>query len=247
MSDDALTFLQGDSQGRKRDMIARYYYEVAQGDPRSAPVAFAVLLDSCAERFATTPLELRKANEYFRLILGEAREFERKMLERIQNDNASVIAAFKDETRRAREAWQETINHAEYVRERAALLAHDMEDVVTSAKRIADDFGALKGDLKLHQESSKTIAEGVESIKGIHLDIQALVTHLAKKGSLNWITIGFLIGIIFDEMAIHIQAPPWAIVLAFAIGAGWLQWLFRKSWNFMKRKVEMMKLTHPKK
>jgi hypothetical protein len=247
MSDDALTFLQGDSQGRKRDLIARYYYEVAQGDPRSAPVSFAVLLDACAEQFAKTPKELREANEYFRLILGEAREFERKMLERIQNDNASVIAAFKDETRRAREAWRETINQAEYVRERAAQVAHDMEDVVTSAKRIADDFGTLKGDLKLQEESAKTIVEGVESIKVIHLDIQALVTHLAKKAGFNWMTIGFLTGIIFDEIAIHVQAPSWAIVLAFALGAGWLQWLFRNSRNFVKKKVEMIKLTNPKK
>ena len=55
MSAAALTFLQGDSTGAKRDMIARYYYEVAQGDPRSGPVAFAVLLDACAEQFAKTP------------------------------------------------------------------------------------------------------------------------------------------------------------------------------------------------
>ena len=61
MSDPVLTYLQGDSQGVKRDMIARYYYEVAQGDPKSGPVAFAVLLDACVEQFAKTPKELADA------------------------------------------------------------------------------------------------------------------------------------------------------------------------------------------
>jgi hypothetical protein len=70
----------------------------------------------------------------------------------VETSNATVILSFKDETRRAREAWQETINQAEYVRERAKLLAHDMEAVITSAKRIAGDFSTLKGDLKLHHE-----------------------------------------------------------------------------------------------
>jgi|ERR1700722_4535151 len=119
MSDEALTYLQGHSQGAKRDMIARFYYEVAQGDPKSGPVAFAVLLNASAEQFARTPLELREANEYFRLLLGQARDFERKMLDRVETSNATVILSFKDETHRAREAWQETLNQAEYVRERA--------------------------------------------------------------------------------------------------------------------------------
>jgi hypothetical protein len=49
MSDEALTYLQGDSRGPKRDLIARCYYEVAQGDPKSGPVVFAVLSNAAAE------------------------------------------------------------------------------------------------------------------------------------------------------------------------------------------------------
>ena len=126
MSDEALTYLQGDSRGPKRDLIARCYYEVAQGDPKSGPVVFAVLSNAAAEQFAKTPEELREANECLRLLLGEARDFEKKLRDRVETSNATVILSFKDETRRAREAWQETINQAEYVRERARLLADDM-------------------------------------------------------------------------------------------------------------------------
>jgi len=247
MSDEALTYLQGDSQGAKRDMIARFYYEVAQGDPKSGPVAFAVLLKAGAEQFAQTPAELREANEYFRLLLGQAREFERKMLDRVETSNATVIVSFKDETRRAREAWQETINQAVYVRERATLVAHDMEGVVDSAKQIANDFRTLKGDLKLHHESTKAIAEGVADIKTIHQDNQNLVKYFVKQARFNWLTIGFLGGIIFDSIVNEIPSPHWMPRVAFAIGAGLLQWLFRHSCNFLKKKIETVKPASSKK
>ena len=238
MSDEALTYLQGDSRGPKRDLIARCYYEVAQGDPKSGPVVFAVLSNAAAEQFAKTPEELREANECLRLLLAEARDFEKKLRDRVETSNATVILSFKDETRRAREAWQETINQAEYVRERARLLADDMEAVITSAKRIADDFRTLKGDLKLHHESTKTIAEGVADVKAIHQDNQDLAKYFVKQARFNWLTIGFLGGIIFDSIANEVPAPHWLALVVFAIGAGLLQWLFRQSWNFLRRRTE---------
>jgi len=238
MSDEALTYLQGDSRGPKRDLIARCYYEAAQGDPKSGPVVFAVLSNAAAEQFAKTPEELREANEHFRLLLGEARDFEKKLRDRVETSNATVILSFKDETRRAREAWQETINQAEYVRERANLLAHDMEAVITSAKRIAGDFSTLKSDLKLHHESTKTIAEGVADIKAIHQDNQDLVKYFVKQARFNWLTIGFLGGIIFDSIANEIPAPHWLPLVVFAVGAGWLQWLFREFWIYLRSRTD---------
>jgi hypothetical protein len=238
MSNDILSYLQGDSRGPKRDMIARCYYEVAQGDPKSGPVAYAVLLDACAEQFAKTPGELREAAEYLRLLLAQAGEFERKLRDRVETSNATVILSFKDETRRAREAWQETINQAEYVRERAKQLAHDMEAVMTSAKRIADDFRTLKGDLKLHHESTMKIAEGVAKVKTIHQDNQALVKHFVKQARFNWLTIGFLGGILFDSIANEVPAPHWMALVVFAFGAGLLQWFFRQSWNYLRQRTQ---------
>ncbi len=247
MSDEALTYLQGDSQGAKRDMIARFYYEVAQGDPKSGTVAFGVLLKAGAEQFAQTPVELREATEYFRLLLGQAREFARKMLDRVEASNATVILSFKDETRRAREAWQETINQAGYVRERATQAAQDMEAVADSAKQIAGDFRTLKGDLKLHHESTKAIAEGVADVKTIHQDNQELVKYFVKQARFNWLTIGFLGGIIFDSIASEVPAPHWMPLAVFGLGAGLLQWLFRHSWNFLKKKTETTKPASAKK
>jgi len=234
MSDEALTYLQGDSRGPKRDLIARCYYEVAQGDPKSGPVVFAVLSNAAAEQFAKTPEELREANECLRLLLGEARDFEKKLRDRVETSNATVILSFKDETRRAREAWQETINQAEYVRERA----DDMGAVITSAKRIAGDFSTLKGDLKLHHESTIKIAEGVAKVETMHQDNQDLVKYFVKQARFNWLTIGVLGGIIFDSIANEIPAPHWLPLVVFAVGAGWLQWLFREFWIYLRSRTD---------
>jgi hypothetical protein len=234
MSDETLSYLQGDSRGPKRDLITRCYYEVVQGDPKSGPVVFAVLSNAAAEQFAKTPEELREANQCLRLLLGEARDFEKKLRDRVETSNATVILSFKDETRRAREAWQETINQADYVRERAKLLAHDMEGVISSAKRIAGDYSTLKGDLKLHHESTLKIAEGVAKVETMHQDNQDLVKYFVKQARFNWLTIGFLGGIIFDSTANEIPAPHWLPLVVFAVGAGGLQWLFRKCWIFLE-------------
>ena len=238
MSDDALTYLQGDSRGPKRDLIARCYYEAAQGDPKSGPVVFAVLSNAAAEQFAKTPEEMREANECLRLLLGEARDFEKKLRDRGEASNATVILSFKDETRRAREAWQETINQAEYVRERAKLLAQDMEGVISSAKRIAGDFGTLKSDLKLHHESTVKIVEGVARVETMHHDNQDLVKYFVKQARFNWLTIGFLGGIIFDSIANEIPAPTWLPLVVFAVGAGLLQWLFREFWIYLRSRTD---------
>ena len=238
MSDDALTYLLGNSRGPKRDMIARCYYEAAQGDPKSGPVVFAVLSNAAAEQFAKTPEELREANECLRLLLGEARDFEKKLRDRVETSNATVILSFKDETSRAREAWQETINQAEYVRERAKLLADDMEAVVTSAKRIAGDFSTLKGDLKLHHESTIKIAEGVAKVETMHQDNQDLVKYFVKQARFNWLTIGFLGGIIFESISNAVPAPGWLPLVVFAVGAGWLQWLFREFWIHLRSRTD---------
>ena len=76
MSDEALTYLQGDSTGAKRDMIALCYYELAQGDPKSGPVRFAVLLTACAEQVARLPGELHQTNGEFKKLLAEGREID---------------------------------------------------------------------------------------------------------------------------------------------------------------------------
>jgi hypothetical protein len=241
MSDDILSYLQGDSRGPKRDMIARCYYEVAQGDPKSGPVAYAVLLDACAEQFAKTPGELREATEYLRLLLAQAGEFERKLRDRVETSNATVIMSFRDETRRAREAWDATIKEVEYVRQRAKLLAGQMEPVIAASQQIASDFGAVKGDLKLHHEYTTKIVDGVEAIKVMHQENQALVKHLTRQARFNWLTLGFLGGIIFDVIASQLQMPQWAGWVVLGLGAGSLQWLYRRASKLYMKAPESQK------
>jgi hypothetical protein len=170
-------------------------------------------------------------------VVTSAADLERRLTERVDQQNFAVVAAFKDETRRAREVWQATINQAEYVRERAKQLTYDMEPIVASAKRMAEDFRTLTGDLKLHHESTQRIAEGVAKIETIHQANQELVTYFIKQARYNWLTIGFLAGIVFDGVASHVQTPSWAAWTALALGAGLLQWLFRHSWNYVRRYV----------
>ena len=140
MNDEALTYLQGDSHGRKRDLIARCYYEVAQGDPKSGPVVFAVLLDAAAEQFAKTPQELLGVITEFRKLLAEGREMEARIRERVELSNYGVVAEFKDETRRASTALRETVDQTNRMGEKAARIAREMEPVIATVKQIARDL-----------------------------------------------------------------------------------------------------------
>src|ERR1700677_1887867 len=158
MSDEALTYLQGDSRGPKRDLIARCYYEVAQGDPKSGPVVFAVLLDAAAEQFAKTPQELLGVVTEFRKLLAEGREMEARIRERVELSNYGVVAEFKDETRRASTALRETVDQTNRMGEKAARIAREMEPVIATVKQIAGDLPPVADDLKQHRESAKEIA-----------------------------------------------------------------------------------------
>ena len=103
---------------------------------------------------------------------------------------------------------------------------------------IAGDFSTLKGDLKLHHESTIKIAEGVAKVETMHQDNQDLVKYFVKQARFNWLTIGFLGGIIFDSIANEIPAPHWLPLVVFAVGAGWLQWLFREFWIYLRSRTD---------
>ena len=126
-------------------MIAQCYYEVAQGDPKSGPVAFAVLLDACAEQFAKTPKELAMPPPDFDWVLAEAREFERKLMDRVEKSNASVIAAFKDETARANLALQVTVLDAKATVVKAQQIQEGMNPVIATTKEIGRNVHSAQG------------------------------------------------------------------------------------------------------
>ena len=230
MSDQVLIYLLGDSQGRKRDMIAQCYYEAAQGDPKSGPVVFAVLLNSCAEQFAKTPQELLKVVTEFGRMLAEGREMEARIRERVELSNYGVVAEFKDETRRASTALRETVDQTLRMGEKASRMGREMEPVIATVKQIARDLPPVAEDLKQHRESAKEIAVEVGLLRK---ENQAFRKQFGKEARANWITTGFLAGILMAAISFHM---PWWEGVTVLVGAiGLLQWLSRQSWSFVQR------------
>jgi hypothetical protein len=239
MSDKVLTYLQGDSQGARRDLIASCYYEAAQGDPKSGPVVFAVLLDSCAEQFARTPQELVKATADFQQVVTKASDLERRMIERTDQNNASVVAEFKDETRRANDTLREIVNLGNLTIDRGKRIDQQLKPIATHLERIGVDLYVLKDDLKDNRESARQTAEAAEKIQTIHQENQALVKRLGKESRANWITIGLLAGICLS--AVFTLLPWWGGSLSFIAAIGLIQWLSRQSWDFVRRWLESKK------
>ena len=234
MSDPVLTYLQGDSQGAKRDMIARCYYEVAQGDPKSGPVAFAVLLDACAEQFAKTPKELADATTRFDRVVAEAREFERKLMDRVEKSNASVITAFKDETARANLALQITVLDAKSTVVKAQQIQEGMKPVIATTKEIGRDLILLRGDLQNFDTSVVRVEKMAGNIHETHISALELFKHLTKEIRANWTRLGFCLGVAL-EYALAVSPIPnsYSIVL-FMVGAGLIQGLFCWKWTFVR-------------
>jgi hypothetical protein len=235
MSDPVLTYLQGDSQGAKRDMIAQFYYEVVQGDPKSGPVAFAVLLDACAEQFAKTPKELADATTRFDWVLAEAREFERKLMDRVEKSNASVIAAFKDETARANLALQVTVLDAKATVVKAQQIQEGMNPVIATTKEIGSNVILLRDDLRKFDTSVLRVEKMAGDIHETHISALELVKLLTKEIRANWTTIGFSLGVALEyALAVSIIPNSYSIVL-FVVGAGVIQGLFRWNWTFVRK------------
>lgn len=237
MSDDALTFLQGDSQGAKRDMIARCYYEVAQGDPKSAPVAFAVLLDSCAEQFAKTPHELLKITTAFIKAVAEARQLERGIIDRQERGYANVIAAFKDETARASLTFRETALEAKATVVQAERIHGEMKPVIARTEEIGKDLLLLRDDLRRFDTSIERSEKTVGEVKEIHTTTLEMVKHLTKEIRANWTTIGLGLGMAL-EYAILESLPPVPVhvhFVVFAVLAGVIQGLLRWDWRALRK------------
>jgi hypothetical protein len=239
MSDKVLTYLQGDSQGARRDLIAHCYYDAAQGDPKSGPVVFAVLLDACAEQFAKTPQELVKATADFQQVVTKATDLERRMIERTDQNNAAVVAEFKDETRRANDTLREIVGLGNITIDRGKRIDQQLKPIATHLERIGVDLYLLKDDLKDNRESARRTAEAADKIQTLHQENQALVKRLGKESRANWITVGLLAGICLS--AVFTLLPWWGGSLSFVAAIGLVQWLSRQSWDFVRRWIENWK------
>jgi len=112
-------------------------------------------------------------------------------------------------------------------------MAREMEPVIATVKQIARDLPPVVDDLKQQRESAKEIAVEVELVKTIHQENQAFFKAEGKEARANWITTGFLAGILMAAMSFHM--PWWEGVMVLVGAIGLLQWLSRQSWNFARR------------
>jgi hypothetical protein len=242
MSQEVLSYLQGDSTGARRDLIARCYYEVAQGDPKSAPVAFAVLLDACAEQFAKTPNILRGLTSDFLSAVHTARQLERNVIERQEKGFAQVIAAFKDENARASLTLRETALEARSTVVQADRLHGEMKPVIARTEEIGKDLLLLRDDLRRFDTSVQRVEKMAGGIHETHLSALELVKLLTKEIRANWTMIGFGLGVVL-EYALAVSSIPnsYSFVL-FVVGVGVIQGIFRWNWTLVQTLTKKVSL-----
>jgi len=233
MSDKVLTYLQGDSQGARRDLIAHCYYDAAQGDPKSGPVVFAVLLDAAAEQFAKTPQELLGVVTEFRKLLAEGREMEARIRERVELSNYGVVAEFKDETRRACDTLREIVVLGNGIIDRAKRIDEKLKPIAANLERIGVDLYLLKDDLKENRESARRMVEEAGQMRTMHQENQAFLRYQGKEARANWTTTGFFGGIVMTAVSFHL--PWWEGVMLLLAAVVLIQWLSRLSWAFVRR------------
>jgi ABC-type transporter Mla subunit MlaD len=231
MNDRALTYLQGDSYGQKRDLIARCYYQVAQGDPDSGPVTFAVLIRAGAEQFAKTPQELADITASFQKVVADAADVERRMIERVDRNNVAVVAGFKDETRRATDTLQDIVGHSNITLERTKKIEEKLKPLVADLERIADKVYLLNENLRDNHEAATKTAETAEKIQNVYETTLEPVKGLTRDVRFLLASGGFLGGMLFDQLADQTELLPWTGLVALLLILGWIQYLLRKSWK----------------
>jgi archaellum component FlaC len=231
---DALTFLQGDSQGPKRDLIARYYYEVAQGDPKSAPVGFAVLLDACAEQVGKVPEELRTHIADFKRTLAEASRLERGFMEKVDRCNDQVITSFREDTRQAHAIWTGIFQYAQTVTDKAENLAQAITPVISTTEQLAADLRLLREDLKQHRDSVARVTDIADAVRSIQTDSFAIIKRLTRQSQTNRVTMGVLFGMMaygFGEQALPSDLPLFDRMGFLVLGLCIIQWVVNSGWN----------------
>ena len=238
-NDDLLSFLVEGLAGRQRDLVTRAFYKFAEGDSNSGPVNEAILLTACSRRVAQAPRELREGNADFRKLLAEGREMEARIRERVELSNAGVVAEFKDETRRAHEAWRETFRYAKGAGESAKETVQELRPVIVETRKLAGDVTLLRQDMKIRDDSHQKMVESVQNIEAACQGTHDTVQHLTKESRANWITIGFFFGILMTAITFHLLWWDGLMFLAGAIGL--VQWLSRQSWDFVRRWIESWK------
>lgn len=238
-SDDLLSFLVDGLIAPQRDLVTRAFYKFAEGDPNSGPVNEAILLTAFSRRVALAPKELREANGDFRKLLGEGREMEARIRERVELSNAGVVVSFKDEGARINSNLRMAAHyHGEIVSESHQIVG-TMRELLVEVKALLTELRLIRGELKTHNDSTKKIAEATENTKSSSQSIKEIVSTLTDAAAINWITVGVVIGFVLTVIAMHLSW--WLALPLFALALGLLQALGRFFWTSAREKAETMK------
>ena len=238
-NDDLLGFLVEGLVGKQRDLVTRAFYYYAEGDPQSGPVNEAILHTAYARRVAQAPRELRDANGDFRKLLGEGRDMEARVRERVELSNAGVVAAVKEEgTRIASNLRTASQNHAEIVSEGRKIVGL-MRELLSQGEGLLTELRQIKLDLKNNGEAAMKIVEATENTKANSQSTKEIVSTLATAAGFNWLSAGVTIGFILTLIAMQL---PWYWALAlFTLAIGVVQALGRFFWKTIRRIAKQMK------
>jgi hypothetical protein len=238
-NDDILNFLVEGLIAPQRDLVTRAFYKFAEGDPNSAPVNEAILLIACARRVAQAPRELRDANGDFKKLLGEGKDMEARVRERVELSNAGVVAAVKEEGNRIASSLRTaTQNHAEIVSE-GRKIAVLIRELLSQGEALLTELRQIKVELKTNGEAAKKIAEATENTLANNQSTKEIVSTLAKAAGFNWLSAGVTIGFILTLVAMQL---PWYWALAlFSLAIGVIQAVGRFFWKTIRRIAEKMK------
>jgi hypothetical protein len=230
--------------GRERDAVTRAFYDYAQGDPNSYPVGMAVLLTACSRKMATLPRNLRDSSVEFRGMAHEVTRMQQELLEKLRashtqvlgnfkDESSRVIAVFKDENARANDIWRQTMQELIRLLEGAKAINQEFNPILTSARQIGQEVQTLKGSFDHHMLAAQQIMQGVEVLKGLHREAktmhgenQSLVSQLTNDARANWLTLGFLAGILLA--ATFSYMAWWGVALSVVAVIALFQLAFRR-------------------
>jgi len=201
------------------------------GDPKSGPVAFAILLDACAEQFAKTPTELLKITTAFVKAVAEARQLERGIIDRQEKGHENIIAAFNDEIARASLTLRETSLEAKTTVVYAERIHGEMKPVIARTEEIGKDLALLRDDLSRFDASVQRSERTVGDVKDIHAITLELFKYSATEIRASWATAGLGFGMTLEYALMASGAAPWAGFIFFLVVAGPTHWLLRRDWR----------------
>jgi hypothetical protein len=236
--DELLNYIVDGLPGKDRDIVARSFYALGNGDPDSAPVQMTVMFTACTRKIAQIPAEIRGANIESRKQLAEARELERQVIQRVDMSNSMVISAFRDEAVRTKEALRETVIQADRTTYQAEQMAKEIKPAIAAAKEIGRDLILLRDDLRKFDSSFQRMEKMTADTQSSHVINSDLFKRLSKEIRATWTTIGLGFGMVLEYALIESEAPPWSGFVFFVLVAGLVQWLLRRDWKFVRKLAE---------